>query len=174
MVTFCLPFLVALDMETYPSISLNSAVSFGFRTSKSSATLGRPPVISFVLVVALGSFAITSPALTSSPSSTSKIASVGIKYRAIPNDPARLTVFPSLSLIEILGRSSPLLDSMMVRLDFPVTGSTFSCMVLPDMTSPNLTVPSTSEIMGVVKGSQVARRSPTLTLSPSFTSMWAP
>ena len=42
-----------------------------------------------------------------------------------------LAVFPSSSLMEIRGRTSAVLDSIIVRLDFPVTGSTFSCRVLP-------------------------------------------
>jgi hypothetical protein len=40
------------------------ALSFAFLASNNSATLGRPPVISFVLVVSFGSLAITSPAKT--------------------------------------------------------------------------------------------------------------
>ena len=38
------------------------ALSLAFLASKSSATLGRPPVISLVFVVSLGNLAITSPA----------------------------------------------------------------------------------------------------------------
>ena len=56
-----------------PSISETTANSFGLRASKSSATRGRPPVMSFVLVVSRGIFAITSPAATSSPSSTDEV-----------------------------------------------------------------------------------------------------
>jgi hypothetical protein len=51
------------------------APSLGFLASNNSATLGNPPVMSFVLEVALGSLANTSPALTLSPSSTDKIVS---------------------------------------------------------------------------------------------------
>jgi hypothetical protein len=76
--------------------------------------------------------------------------------------------------MEIRGRSSPLLDSMMVRLDLPVTGSTFSCMVLPGTMSPNLTVPvhlgDDRSGEGVPGGQQVAD----LDLCPSATSRWAP
>jgi hypothetical protein len=38
------------------------ALSLAFLASNNSATLGRPPVISFVFVVSLGNLAITSPA----------------------------------------------------------------------------------------------------------------
>jgi hypothetical protein len=38
------------------------ALSLGFLASNSSATLGRPPVISFVFEVSFGSLAKTSPA----------------------------------------------------------------------------------------------------------------
>ena len=44
------------------------ALSFALRASKSSATLGKPPVISFVLDVSLGKRAITSPANIFCPS----------------------------------------------------------------------------------------------------------
>ena len=51
------------------------ALSLAFLASKSSATLGRPPVISFVFVVSLGSLAITSPAEIFCPSLTERIES---------------------------------------------------------------------------------------------------
>ena len=40
------------------------ALSLGLLASNNSATLGKPPVISFVLDVSLGSLAKTSPAET--------------------------------------------------------------------------------------------------------------
>ena len=40
------------------------ALSFGLLASNNSATLGRPPVISFVFEVSLGNLAKTSPAET--------------------------------------------------------------------------------------------------------------
>ncbi len=58
--------------RTVPSISEMTAVSRGFRASKSSTTRGRPPVMSFVLVVSRGIFAMTSPATTVSPLVTIK------------------------------------------------------------------------------------------------------
>jgi hypothetical protein len=76
--------------------------------------------------------------------------------------------------MEMRGRSSALLDSMIIWLDLPVTGSTFSCMVRPGTMSPNLTTPSTSVMIGVVNGSQVASCSPALTFCPSLTFRWAP
>ena len=51
------------------------ALSLAFLASKSSATLGRPPVISLVLEVSLGSLAITSPANIFCPSFTESIES---------------------------------------------------------------------------------------------------
>ena len=50
-----------------PEISAKTAGFLGFLDSKISATLGKPPVISFVLDEALGILAITSPAITSLP-----------------------------------------------------------------------------------------------------------
>ena len=55
--------LVSLPKLTVPSISLMTANSFGLRASNSSATRGRPPVMSLVLVVSRGILAITSPAV---------------------------------------------------------------------------------------------------------------
>ena len=51
------------------------ALSFGLLASKSSATRGKPPVISFVLEVSFGSLAKTSPAEIFCPSLTYKIVS---------------------------------------------------------------------------------------------------
>ena len=47
--------------STAPSISVMTACSFGLRASKSSATRGRPPVMSLVLVVSRGILAMMSP-----------------------------------------------------------------------------------------------------------------
>ena len=51
------------------------ALSLAFLASNNSATLGKPPVMSFVLVVSFGSLAITSPAEIFCPSFTDKIES---------------------------------------------------------------------------------------------------
>ncbi len=64
MMTLRLP-LVSLPKLTTPSISEMTAWSFGLRASKSSATRGRPPVMSLVFVVSRGIFAMISPASTS-------------------------------------------------------------------------------------------------------------
>ena len=69
MTTLRLP-LVSLPNETMPSISEMTACSFGLRASNSSATRGRPPVMSLVLVVSRGILAMMSPASTVSPSLT--------------------------------------------------------------------------------------------------------
>ena len=49
------------------------ALSFGLLASNSSATLGKPPVISFVLEVSFGNLANTSPADIFCPSFTEKL-----------------------------------------------------------------------------------------------------
>jgi len=54
--------LTSLPKTTLPSFSAMIALSLAFLASNNSATLGRPPVISFVFVVSLGNLAITSPA----------------------------------------------------------------------------------------------------------------
>ena len=61
--TFCFP-LSSFPNSIDPLFSAIIALSFGLRASNNSATLGKPPVISFVLVVSLGNLAITSPAET--------------------------------------------------------------------------------------------------------------
>jgi len=60
-----LPFEIAPSV-TVPSISDMTAVSAGRRASNNSTTRGRPPVMSFVLVVSRGIFAMMSPGSTSS------------------------------------------------------------------------------------------------------------
>jgi len=67
--------LTSFPNSIFPSFSAIIAPSLGFLASNNSATLGRPPVISFVFEVALGSLASTSPALILSPSSTERIVS---------------------------------------------------------------------------------------------------
>jgi hypothetical protein len=54
--TFRFP-LVSLPNSTQPSISLMTAWSFGLRASNSSATRGKPPVMSLVFDVSRGIFA---------------------------------------------------------------------------------------------------------------------
>ena len=74
---------IPLTMEpilTTPSISLMTAVSRGFRASKSSCTRGSPPVMSLVFVVSRGILASTSPAVTSCASPTMRWACEGMLY----------------------------------------------------------------------------------------------
>ena len=65
----CLP-LVSLPNDTVPVTSASRPASFGERASKSSATRGRPPVMSRVLDDSCGMRASTSPTFTSWPSFT--------------------------------------------------------------------------------------------------------
>src|SRR5215218_2570745 len=59
------------------------AASLGRRASNSSATRGRPPVMSRVLALSVEMRASTSPALTVAPGSTAQIGRAG---RAAPVD----------------------------------------------------------------------------------------
>ena len=70
--------LVSLPKLTVPSISAMTACSLGLRDSNSSATRGRPPVMSLVLVVSRGILAMMSPGVTSWPSATAMCAPTGI------------------------------------------------------------------------------------------------
>ena len=58
-----LPF-VSFPKEIIPVSSDNTAASLGFLASNRSATLGRPPVISFVFEATNGILANTSPAVS--------------------------------------------------------------------------------------------------------------
>ena len=60
--------LVSLPKLTTPEISARIAASLGRRASNRSATRGRPPVISFVLIAPRGRRARITPASTFSPS----------------------------------------------------------------------------------------------------------
>jgi hypothetical protein len=108
--------LVSLPNDTTPSISLMIAWSLGLRASKSSATRGRPPVMSLVLVVvSRGILAMTSPASTSGPRARDVRADRQQVARA--SAPAAFVVSPvSSSLIEMRGRlSGPRLDDDLAR-----------------------------------------------------------
>ena len=96
----------SLPKETMPSISVTIALSFGRRASKSSATRGRPPVMSFVFVVSRGIFDTMSPAWMSSPSFTTMWAPMGSMYRAGLAVPGMMMVLPLSSLMEMRGRRS--------------------------------------------------------------------
>ena len=60
MINLSLP-LVGLPHDTIPDSWAKIACSLGFLASNRSATLGRPPVMSFVLVDACDILAITPP-----------------------------------------------------------------------------------------------------------------
>ncbi len=77
MISLRLPFEMVPSV-TVPSISDMMAVSRGLRASNSSTTRGRPPVMSFVLVVSRGILAMMSPGSTGSPSCTIRFARTGI------------------------------------------------------------------------------------------------
>ena len=71
---FCFP-LTSLPNWIVPSLSAIIALSLGLLASNSSATLGSPPVISFVFEVSLGNLAKISPADIFCPSWTERIES---------------------------------------------------------------------------------------------------
>ena len=75
---------VSFPKLTIPEDSANIAGSLGFLASNKSATLGSPPVISLVLVIACGILAIISPASTLSPSDSVIIAPSGKLYSTLP------------------------------------------------------------------------------------------
>ena len=110
--------------RTMPSISEMTAVSRGFRASKSSTTRGRPPVMSFVFVVSRGIFARTWPANTVSSSSTIKCACDGMWYLR--------STLPLLSRISIIGCFFSSGESTTICRERPVTSSTSSWTVTSD------------------------------------------
>ena len=69
MIRRCLP-LVSLPNDTVPVTSASMPASLGARASNSSATRGRPPVMSRVFDVSCGMRASTSPIATCWPSRT--------------------------------------------------------------------------------------------------------
>ena len=73
-------FLKSLPKCTWPEISAMIAWSLGRRASKSSATRGRPPVMSLVFAPSRGMRAMTSPGCSAWPSSTERIASTDMAW----------------------------------------------------------------------------------------------
>ena len=134
-----------------------TACSLGLRDSNSSATRGRPPVMSLVFVVSRGIRAMMSPASILSPSFAAIVEPTGRKYRASFSPLGILSVLPCSSLSEMRGRSSASLLSVMLLRDRPVTSSSCSVMVTPSMTSPNFTTPLTSVRIGTENGSHSDR-----------------
>ena len=171
--------LVSLPQETTPDISARIASSFGFLASNKSATLGKPPVISLVLDDSLGIRAMTSPTLIFELFVKPRIELPSREYTAACLPPGKETSFPFSSKILTDGLSSlPDEDlsetSKTCVLLNPVKSSCMVLTVMPSSISDNLTLPSTSEIIGLVCGSQDAMISPALAWSPSLTEIIAP
>ena len=126
----------------------------GRLASKSSATRGKPPVISFVFAPSLGILAITSPALTISPSSTDKIASTDIA--CLSGFPfSRFTGSPLFWSATIISgfNSFPFgadLQSDTILCAIPVASSVSSLSETPAIKSINLATPLFSAIIGKV------------------------
>ena len=95
--------LLILPNETTPSISETTAGLDGFLASKSSVTLGKPPVISPDLADFLGILTSILPSSICSPSFTIKCAPTGKLYER--------SVLEVLSMIESVGISFLFLDS---------------------------------------------------------------
>ena len=70
-------FFTVSPISMVPSSSDSVAASFGVRASKSSATRGRPPVMSFVFSAPRGIFARTVPAETLSPLVDHEVRALG-------------------------------------------------------------------------------------------------
>ena len=91
----CLP-LVSLPNETVPVTSASMPASLGERASNSSATRGRPPVMSRVFEVSCGIRASTSPTPTSCPSRTVMIEPIWNVMLTDWSEPAILISLPAL------------------------------------------------------------------------------
>ena len=103
MIIILLLLLISFPNSIVPDISARTAGFFGFLDSKISATLGSPPVISFVLDEALGILAITSPAVTSFPFSIFKTMPT---LKSYVDEFFDLIGLPSLSVISNCGFKS--------------------------------------------------------------------
>src|SRR2546422_9303887 len=115
-----LPRLISPN-RTVPSISEIVAGSLGRRASNSSATRGRPPVMSRVLYASRDTLARTSPAYTSWPSSTVSCAPSGMtKSRS------RFSFSPFFWMISMCGCSFLSRSSMITRWRRPVSSSSSS------------------------------------------------
>ena len=162
-----------------PLISARIATSFGCLASNKSATLGSPPVISFVLDDSLGILASTSPISIDCPSLTFTSDFCSSLYSAGLFPPGSITSLPFESVITTIGFISfpaeVLSDASRIStLDKPVNSSVTSLIVMPFSISLRLTFPLTSEIIGWFKGSHVANRSPDFIAAPSLTLISAP
>ena len=147
-----------------------TACSFGLRASKSSATRGRPPVMSLVFVVSRGILAMTSPA--------SIVVAVGdVDVRADRQEVARLAASSPGSFLVlpvlVLDRDARAAcrrpcDSMMTLRERPVTSSSCSSIVTPSTMSPYFTTPPTSVRIGIANGSHSASSLAGSTCLPSL------
>src|SRR6266704_2523680 len=152
-----------------PSTSEIVAGSFGRRASNSSATRGRPPVMSRVLYASRDTLASTSPAYTSWPSSTVSCAPSGMtKSRS------RFSFSPFFCTTSMWGCSFLSRSSMMTRWRRPVSSSSSSRTVSSSTMSTNRTTPATSVMIGLVYGSHVNNTPSFPTLAPSSTISVAP
>jgi hypothetical protein len=105
----------------------DDGASFGRRASNSSATRGRPPVMSLVLALSSGIRASTSPALTLAPAFDRQDRVTGSSRQRVPAT-AQLGISPSLPLITMpaqIGCRAASRQSMTRRLVMPVASSTF-------------------------------------------------
>ena len=136
--------------RTTPSISEIVAGSFGRRASNSSATRGRPPVMSRVLYASRPTLAIVVPALIRCPSSTVSCAPTGMTKSR------RRFSLPLFSCtISMCGWSFFSRSSMITRCRSPVSSSSSSDTDSSSTMSTKRIVPSTSAMIGLVYGSQL-------------------
>ena len=106
MISRCLP-LVSLPKVTVPVTSASMPASFGERASNSSATRGRPPVMSRVFCDSVGIRASTSPTATCCASRTTISAPIGKQIVTACSVPGIFTSSPA-SLISLTCGRTPL------------------------------------------------------------------
>ncbi len=153
-----------------PSILEISAASFGWRASNSSATRGRPPVMSLVFAASRGVFARSMPGETFMPFVTITMAFVGmscwssILFASAPSFP-RMTIC-GCRLVSEVGSTTSVFA--------PVARSISDLTEMSSSKSTNSTMPWASERTGTECGSHVATLWPALTVAPSSTSSSEP
>ncbi len=126
-----------------PSIFAISAASLGWRASKSSATRGRPPVISRVLAASRGVFARSMPGAALSPSRTMTMAPVGMSWLSTTFVPSGVS-----TAISMRGWRFDSLEGMTTRVFAPVTRSVSVLTETSSSKSTNTMEPATSERTG--------------------------
>ena len=110
-----------------PSISAMTACSLGLRDSNSSATRGRPPVMSLVFVVSRGIRAMMSPASMRSPS---RHRDVRADRQEVPGVVLAARDLHGLAVLVLERDARPqlgVLRLVMLLRDRPVTSSSCSC-----------------------------------------------